>query len=323
MTNITCQDFFNAEDLPPDAVLSGAELESAFWELRKLQRGALQQQTLTTALREARELAENVIASVSDLLVVVDVAGVVRQANRAALELLGLSEGELVGRSIREFIASDPSHASRLPDDWLEVALHHREIKDHDAVCVAGAREPLPVAFSAARLKGPGARLLGAVCIAKNMTERRQVERALREQLDRVRSQRETTRALATPVLRVWDKVLVLPIVGALDSARVADMLDGLLRAVTESRSSFVIVDLTGVKRVDVQTADHLHRLTGAVALLGARCLVSGLTPSVAQRVNALGADLRDLVSFSTLEVALRHAIGRMGEFAGARQAAR
>jgi rsbT co-antagonist protein RsbR len=355
MTSITGHYFFNANELPRDAVLSGAELESAFWQLKKLQRESLQQQGLwrslndslsgalaklasveealrlareelreanaqigrkvagkIAALREAREFAENVVASISDMLLVVDVAGVVRQANRAAFELLGLREGELLGRSIREIVASDPAETPRLPEDWLEVALRHGEVKNRDAVCVGGALKPLPVVFSAARLQRPGARVLGAVCIAKDASERRQGERVLRERLDQIRTQQETIRALITPVIRVGEKVIVLPVVGSLDRVRAADIMADLLRAVAESRPAFAIVDLPGAKAVDFETTDHLLRLTRAVASFGARCLVSGLPAPAAQRVASLGTNLHDLVSFSSLETALRHALGEL-----------
>lgn len=141
----------------------------------------------------------------------------------------------------------------------------------------------------------------------------------LSAQLDRIRAQQETIRALFTPIIRVWERVLVLPIIGALDRDRAAEITHNLLHAVVESRSAFAILDLTGVEDVDVETADHLIRIHGSVRMLGAQCLLSGLSAGVARCFTNLGADLRNVVSFGALHTALQHALSRMGELPSAR----
>lgn len=360
MTSITAQDLFKLDELPSDAELSSAELRSAFWQLKKLQREVQQQQTFwrsvndsmsdaytklaafqeelrasqeelreanslleekvrqrTHALNEARELAENVVESISDMLLLIDADGRIRQANPAAEALLGSSEQELLGRRIQTILVNDLDHPSHLDPDWLSVVLQEGEIRNCDAAYLTRDKEHLPVVFSASRLRSPQGGLLGAVCIAKDVTERRQVEQELRAQLERITSQEEMIRALFTPIIRVWDRVLVLPLIGDLDPRRVTEIMHDLLHAVVESRSSFVVLDLTGVQAVDGETADHLLRITHSVRLLGAGCLLSGISPSFARSIIALDLDLRDLVSFSTLHAALHHALMRMGELPG------
>jgi anti-anti-sigma regulatory factor len=141
---------------------------------------------------------------------------------------------------------------------------------------------------------------------------------ALRAQLDQIKTQQETIRALVTPVIHVWERVLVLPIIGALDPGRAAEITEDLLRAVAESSSAFVVLDLTGVTTTDAETADHLLRISRAVRLLGARCLLSGLSGAVAKSFTTLDIDLGQLVSFGTLQAALHHALVQMGELPGA-----
>jgi rsbT co-antagonist protein RsbR len=273
----------------------------------------------TLALSEARDLAENVVSSISDMLLLVGVDGVITHGNRAAVALLGIAEGDLVGRPIGDVVSPDPEHALALPGDWLAAVLRDGEIRSVDAACVTASGRAMPVVFSAARLRRPGAGVIGAVCIAKDVTERRQAERELLAQLERIRAQQETIRALFTPVIQVWDRVLVLPLVGAIDRDRVAEIMSDLLGAVSASRSAFVILDLTGVKDVDAATADHLLKIHGAVGLLGARCLLSGLSPLVARAFTSLDVDLGALVSFGTLEAALRQALRDMGASPGRR----
>jgi PAS domain S-box-containing protein len=276
----------------------------------------------THALNEARELAENVVASISDMLLIVDVDGKIQQANRAAEDLLGSSEKELIGRQIQSILSSDLDssdldHAPDLTTDWLSVVLREGEIRNHDAAYLTRANQPLPVVFSASRLRSPNGAVLGIVCIAKDVTERRQAERDLRAQLEQITSQEEMIRALFTPIIRVWERVLVLPIIGDLDPRRVDEIMHDLLHAVVDSRSAFVVLDLTGVQAVDGETAHHLIRINHTVRLLGTECLLSGISPSVAQSILAQDVDLRDLVSFSTLHAALAHALMRMGELPG------
>jgi rsbT co-antagonist protein RsbR len=197
------------------------------------------------------------------------------------------------------------------------VVLLEGEIRNYDAAYLTRANHPLPVVFSASRLRSPLGAVLGAVCIAKDVTERRQAERDLRAQLERITSQEEMIRALFTPIIRVWERVLVLPIIGDLDPRRVTDIMHDLLHAVVDSRSAFVVLDLTGVQAVDGETADHLLRINHSVRLLGAGCLLSGISPSFARSILAQDLDLTDLVSFSTLHAALHHALMHMGELPG------
>jgi rsbT co-antagonist protein RsbR len=271
----------------------------------------------THALNEARELAENVVASISDMLLIVDGDGRIQQANRAVETLLGSSEKELLGRRIQTLFSTDAGDAAGLDADWLSVVLRDGEIRNCDAAYLTRDDQPLPVVFSASRLRSPQGAVIGAVCIAKDVTERRQAERDLREQLERITSQEEMIRALFTPIIRVWERVLVLPIIGELDPQRVAQIMHDLLHAVVDTRSAYVVLDLTGVEAVDGETADNLLRINHAVRLLGAGCLLSGISPSFARSIIAQDLDLRELVSFSTLHAALHHALMHMGELPG------
>lgn len=142
------------------------------------------------------------------------------------------------------------------------------------------------------------------------MDERAQAERALM-------SQREALRALSTPILKLWDGVVALPVIGLVDSARAAQMMERLLEEIVQSGARFSILDLTGVDIVDTSTASYLLNLVRAAGLLGSRCLVSGIAPTVAQTMVHLEVGLEALQTFGTLQDALRHAISASGPTAG------
>jgi PAS domain S-box-containing protein len=118
---------------------------------------------------------------------------------------------------------------------------------------------------------------------------------------------------LSTPVLEVWKNVLVMPIVGVIDTERSAQMTERLLAALTEHACHYVIVDVTGVATVDTSTADRLIKMARAVELLGAQCIISGIQPSVAQTLVALGVDFTSLLTQRNLKHALELCLSGLG----------
>ena len=275
----------------------------------------------TAALAEARELAESIVASMSDALVITDQGGAITQVNRSALHLLGYDPADLLGRPLSAFLVledgseRDP-HA--LPANWREALLRDEVIQNLEAGYLTRAATTVPVLFSAAKVKSARDELLGIVCVAKDVTEQRKAEKELRAQLQRIRQQQETINVLVTPIIQLWRRVLALPIVGEIDHGRASEMMDRLLQAVVETRCEYIILDVTGLKSVDALTTDHLVKMSRAARLLGANCLVSGISPAIARSLVELGSDSGSLNSFRTLEAALRHALLRLDELPGA-----
>jgi rsbT co-antagonist protein RsbR len=113
---------------------------------------------------------------------------------------------------------------------------------------------------------------------------------------------------ISTPVIKVWDGILALPIIGTLDSARTQVVMENLLQNIVETGSSIAILDISGVPTVDSLVAQHLIKTVNATRLMGAECIISGIRPEIAQTVVHLGIDLTDVVTKSTLASALRAA---------------
>jgi rsbT co-antagonist protein RsbR len=140
-------------------------------------------------------------------------------------------------------------------------------------------------------------------------TERVKGEQELREKLELIERQSATIRSLATPIIQVWDEVLCLPVIGTVDSARTADMMQGLLEAIVREQARYAIVDLTGVEVVDTSTADHLIQLFRAAKVLGVDGILCGIRPAVAQTVVALGLELGSVRTMRSLRDALKWCI--------------
>jgi len=113
---------------------------------------------------------------------------------------------------------------------------------------------------------------------------------------------------ISTPVIRVWDGILALPIIGTLDSARTQIVMENLWQEIVDTGSSIAILDISGVPAVDSLVAQHLIKTVSATRLMGAECIISGIRPEIAQTVVHLGIDLSNIITKSTLASALAYA---------------
>jgi len=130
-----------------------------------------------------------------------------------------------------------------------------------------------------------------------------EIERKNREIAERAAM---ALRDLATPIIGVWKGVLALPVIGAVDTERSADMMDTLLQRVVSEQATHVVIDITGVTVLDTRTADHFIRMSKAVRLLGASCFLTGISPAVAQTLAQLNVDTSTTRTVQRLSDALR-----------------
>ncbi|WMS43086.1 STAS domain-containing protein [Acuticoccus sp. MNP-M23] len=128
-----------------------------------------------------------------------------------------------------------------------------------------------------------------------------------------IRRQQAELMELSTPVIQLWDGILTLPLIGTLDSGRAQDVMENLLESIVRHQAAMVIVDITGVQTVDTQVAQHLLRTASAVRLMGAECIISGISPRIAQTMVQLGVEVDDIVTRPSIQGALLYAFGRSG----------
>jgi rsbT co-antagonist protein RsbR len=119
---------------------------------------------------------------------------------------------------------------------------------------------------------------------------------------------------LSTPVGKLWDGILALPMIGTLDSARTQVVMESLLQKIIETESQIAILDITGVPTVDTLVAQHLLKTVTAIRLMGADCIISGIRPQIAQTIVHLGVDLAGITTKATLADALALALKRSGK---------
>ncbi|MEQ4605886.1 STAS domain-containing protein [Streptomyces cavourensis] len=139
------------------------------------------------------------------------------------------------------------------------------------------------------------------------------IEAYTRTREEIISSQAAQLMELSTPVVKLWNGVIAVPLVGTLDSARTQVVMEKLLQALVDTGSEQAIIDITGVPAVDTQVAQHLLKTIVAARLMGAECTVSGIRPQIAQTIVALGIEFGDIVTKATLADALQHALEKSG----------
>ncbi|MGW3472271.1 STAS domain-containing protein [Saccharopolyspora sp. NPDC000995] len=155
----------------------------------------------------------------------------------------------------------------------------------------------------------------GALALSSAVDALRMVQ--LQEELtagtETISMQSQQLTELSTPVIKLWDGVLAVPLIGTLDSTRSQSATEGLLEQVVVQQAKVAILDITGVPTVDTMVAQHLLNTTMAARLMGVECVLSGIRPQIAQTMVQLGIDLGDLVTKASLADALSYALRKTG----------
>ena len=159
----------------------------------------------------------------------------------------------------------------------------------------------IPIEYYAVPLRNGEGEIVGGLEYVLDITERVQYEERLREQS-------YTIRQMSTPTIKLWEGVLVLPIVGVIDSMRAQHMMESMLTKIVETYSKVIILDIQGVAAVDTAVANHLIKITKATKLMGCDCILSGISPAVAQTIIHLGVEMEAIKTRATLSDALEEA---------------
>jgi rsbT co-antagonist protein RsbR len=186
----------------------------------------------------------------------------------------------------------------------------------HIADEVAGLREPV-VALLRAEYEEPAgerahARLL-ALTVLMGTLRLVVMQTTVSAGEELIARQSEQLLEVATPVIKLWEGIVAVPLIGTLDSARSQVVMENLLDAIVAERSQYAILDITGVPTVDSLVAQHLMKTVAAARLMGAECIVSGIRPAIAQTIVHLGIDLGSIVTRAGLADALAYALNQQG----------
>lgn len=135
----------------------------------------------------------------------------------------------------------------------------------------------------------------------------------LEEKEKTIHAQQDELRETATPITEIWDGVLTLPIIGTLDSSRTMLVMESLLNRIAADRANVVVMDITGVRRIDSQVSHHLIQMVRAIQLMGADAILTGIRPEIARALTSLNIDLGNVTTRASLADGLKEAFRRLG----------
>ncbi|MBU1041391.1 MAG: PAS domain-containing protein [Proteobacteria bacterium] len=214
--------------------------------------------------------------------------------NEAGCSLLGLPLGEITQYKCSELMNS--LHCGT-PECRMNQAMQSgARATARNEVNIDG--RAVPIEYTAAPLKDEAGNIIGGVEYVIDITSRVRDEQKLREQS-------RTIMEISTPAISLWEGIVVLPVVGVVDSMRAQQMMNTMLAKIKETSSKIIILDIQGVAAVDTAVANHLIKITKATKLMGCRCLISGISPAVAETLVQLGIDLGDVATNATLKDSL------------------
>ncbi len=251
------------------------------------------------------ELLQLLVDNLSDYAItMLDPKGTVLSWSSAAERLKGWKASEIIGQHFSRFYPPE-DNARGKTDTELRIAAQDGRFEDEGwRIRKDGSRFFASVVITCLRTTDGEVRGFGK--IVRDITKQREAE-------DRIRRQnQEILEMAAVPVVQVWDGIVLVPLIGTLDSQRTQQLMERVLNRVTETNSPVAILDITGVPGVDTQTAQHLIETTAAVRLLGAEVILTGVRPSIAQTLVHLGIDLSNITTRSSLGAGLRMALEMM-----------
>ncbi|GHF52185.1 rsbT co-antagonist protein RsbR [Amycolatopsis bartoniae] len=192
--------------------------------------------------------------------------------------------------------------------------IHDASLVSQTAAQMNSLKDPLLRLWAeedvAHELVAPGAVLLSAAVDTLGLIL---LDAALTAGRDTIASQQEQLAELSTPVVKLWDGVLAIPLIGTLDSMRSQTATESLLQAILDQQAKVAILDITGVPTVDTMVAQHLLKTALAARLMGAECVISGIRPQIATTMVQLGIDLDEVATRARLADAFEYALTRLG----------
>jgi rsbT co-antagonist protein RsbR len=254
---------------------------------------------------QALRSVEQMVNSITDCEVIqFDPDGIVGSWNPGAEKLTGYAPAEVIGQHMSMFYTPDDIRAGLLEREMAGAVRDGSVEAEGWRIRKDGTRYWANFVLSPIR-EGQG-QVKGYVKVGRDLTERREQERLAEQQRDEILE-------LSTPVIKVWDKVLILPLIGTLDSGRAARLAESLLERIAADEAEVVILDISGVPGIDSGVAQHLLETVEAARLMGTESIISGVRPDTAQAMVHLGIDLGGLRSRSSLKDALQLALRLVG----------
>ena len=232
-----------------------------------------------------------------DPLVTIGPDGKITDVNGATETVTGRTRQELTGTDFCDYF-TEPDKAR----EGYQQAFTKGFVIDYPLTIRHRDGRLTDVLYNASVYKDAAGKVIGVFAAARDITGRKQAEEQIKQQSREIME-------LSTPVMQVWQGVVVAPLIGSLDSQRTQQFMERLLNSIVETNSPVALVDITGVPTIDTQTAQHLIETISAVRLLGAQVVLTGVRPAIAQTLVHLSIDLSGIITRASLSAGLQVAL--------------
>lgn len=285
--------------------------------------------TDVTEQKLARANDTATVAAVEKSMAVIEfnTDGTILRANDEFLQLMGYVSQEIEGKHHSIFVNTELAGSKEYTDFWLDLARGKFHRGRFERLTKTGEPVWLEATYSPILdLRGRPVKVVKfAYDITAQIRQAAELDTALRGAREAERVRNELDRAvqlMSTPVTPIWEGILLLPLVGVLDSMRASDIMKKSLSMISETRAKVFVLDISGVATVDTAVANQLIKITKATRLMGCHAIVSGLSPAIAHTIVELGVDVESIRTTATLRDAFETALTIIGDtFGGKRNA--
>jgi rsbT co-antagonist protein RsbR len=245
-----------------------------------------------------------ILENVEDGYYEVDIVGNLGLFNDALCRIYGYTKDELMGMNNRQYM--DEETAKSAYQTFNAVYRTEKPTKAFGWEFIKKDGTRIPVKTSVSLMRDSTGKPVGFRGFVRDVTERKQAE-AERARLQReiIEAQKRALQELSTPIIPVMDRIIVMPLIGSIDTLRAKDIMRALLAGIREHRAKVVILDITGVSIVDSGVANHLNKTIQAARLKGARTIITGISDAVAETIVDLGIDWGGIETRTGLRAAL------------------
>ena len=259
-----------------------------------------------------------IINAITSGIFVTDLENNILMINRAGAKMVGKSPGDCFDRKCYDIFDTPMCKSEQCT---CKLSTSNNTVNHGETMLRVDGRE-IPIEFTSRPLRNHKGDIIGCVENFIDISERLEQDRIIMEQKEGLLKKREEDirhlqdeiLELSTPVIEVWDGIVALPLVGTLDSHRAHTAMQRLLESIEYTRSSFVIIDITGVPTVDSEVASHVLQTAGAVRLMGCETILTGVGPHIARVISEGDVDLDNIIVRARMTDGLHYAIGKLAE---------
>lgn len=255
----------------------------------------------TNKLKAASLYARSLLEASLDPLITISAEGKITDVNRSTEEVTGLTRDKLIGADFSDYF-TEPEKARAGYQKVMTEGL----VRDYPLTIRHVSGKTTDVMYNATVYRNEVGEVQGIFAAARDITERKRTEEALQKR-DEIISK------LSTPLVSIGEGIVMLPVIGILDSTRARQLTESVLEHIQRSNTEMVVMDISGIAAIDTKTANYILRTVQAVKLMGSEFVITGVRPDVAATLVTLGVDLTGIVTRGSLQEGLQYAYDKLG----------